>query len=201
MPEEAFSLSDGVRPGSVAGHDAAVRARRTSSQLRSEGGRDASQPRLRLRHEGAWHPEACLRRPVLLPPARGGGHPHRPEARRRHHRDGAAARRHRGYAHYAGGDRPTVRAGDRHPRRRADENPPPRPRHQEGRAGGELPQAPRRHLQRHPRAAREAGRPAAQHAHAGAHEARQPPAHLGGDARHLRAACGPYGHGGDARGA
>ena len=75
-----------VRPGSEACHDAPVRARRASSQLRSQRQRGAAQPRLRLRHEGARQPEARLGRSVLLPPPRGRGHPHRPEARRRHHR-------------------------------------------------------------------------------------------------------------------
>ncbi len=139
--------------------------------------------------------------PYFSHPARSRRHPHRPEARRRHRRDGAAARRHRGHAHHAGGDRPAVRARDRQARRRPHQDPPPRPRLQEGRAGGELPQAPRRHLERHPRAARQARRPAAQHAHARAHEARDAQAHLGGDARHLCAARRPHGHGGDARGA
>ena len=108
---------------------------------------------------------------VFLPPARSRRHPHRSEARRRDHRHGAAARRHRGHAHHPGGDRPAVRPRDRQAGRRPDQDPPPRPRLQEGRAGGELPQAARRHLQRHPRAARQARRPRAQHAHARAHEA------------------------------
>ena len=185
----------------AAGHDAAVRTRRASSQLRSQGGRGAAQSRLRLCHEGARQPEARLGRILFLPPARSRRHPHRLEARRRDHRHGAAARRHRGHAHHAGGDRSAVRAGDRQAGRRPDQDPPARPRLEEGRAGGELPQAPRRHLQRHPRPAREARRPRAQHAHARAHEAGDAQAHLRGNARHLCPARRAHGHGEDARGA
>ena len=60
--------------------------------------------------------------------------------------------------------------------RRPDQDQEARPRHQEGRAGRELPQAAARDLERHPRAAGQARRPAAQHAHARAHEAREAPA-------------------------
>ena len=63
-------------------------------------------------------------------------------------------------------DRRAVRRRDRLAGRRPHQDQEARPRHQEGRAGGELPQAPARHLERHPRAAGQARRPAAQHAHA-----------------------------------
>ena len=71
----------------------------------------------------------------------------------------------------------------------------------QGRAGGELPQAAGRHLERHPRAADQAGRPPAQHAHARAHEAGEPAARVRGDARDLCAAGRPHGHADPARGA
>ena len=71
-------------------------------QLRSQGGRGAAQPRLRLCHEGARQPEARLGRSLFLPSPRSRRHPHRPEARRRDDRHGAAARRHRGHADHHG---------------------------------------------------------------------------------------------------
>ena len=77
-------------------------------------------------------------------------------------------------ADHARRDRPAVRARDRHPRRRSHQDPAARPRHQEGRAGREFPQAARRHLERYPRAARQARRSPAQHAHARARAAPTP---------------------------
>ena len=168
---QAVLISQGVRD---------VRAKRTARrammrqyelvervlEVRPERQRGAAQSRLRLRHEGARPPEARFRRSLLLPPPRGGGHPHRAQARRRHHRRRAAARRDRGHRRHARRDRPEVRQGDRRPGRRPDQDQEARPRHQEGRAGRELPQAAGRHLERHPRAADQARRPPAQHAHA-----------------------------------
>ena len=171
------------------------------SEVRPKRQRGAAQSRLRLRHEGARQPEARLGRSLLLPSPRGRGHPDRAQARRRHHRHRAAARRDRGHRRHARRDRPDVRQGDRRTGRRPHQDQAARPRHQEGRAGGELPQAPGRHLQRHPRAADQARRPPAQHAHARAHEAGEPPAHVRGDARDLCPAGRPHGHADDARGA
>ena len=187
--------------GSEACHDAPVRAGRPGPEVRPRRRRGAAQSRLRVRHEGARPPEARFRRSLFLPPPRSRGDPHRPQARRRHDLHRAAARRHRGHRRHARRDRPEVRQGDRRPRRRPDQDQEARPRHQEGRAGRELPQAAGRHLQRHPRAADQARRPPAQHAHARAHEAGEPPARLGGDARDLCAAGRPHGHAGHARGA
>ena len=61
-------------------------------------------------------------------------------------------------------------------------------------AGGEFPQADAGHHQRHPRAAGQAGRPAAQHAHAGLHrQAGQARPHRPGDGGHLCPAGGRIG--------
>ena len=54
--------------------------------------RGSAQPRLCLRHEGAWRAEARLRRSLFLASARSRGDPHRSEARRRDHRRRRAAR-------------------------------------------------------------------------------------------------------------
>jgi guanosine-3',5'-bis(diphosphate) 3'-pyrophosphohydrolase len=120
------------------------------------------------------HAEARLRRSLFLASARSRGDPHRPASRRRDHRGRPAARHHRG-----------------HRRRRAPRSTscsvveigklvdgltklkPPRPRLQEGRAGGEPPQASARHLRRRARAAGQARRPAPQHAHAAPRAGRQ----------------------------
>ena len=163
--------------------------------------RGAAQSRLRLRHEGARPSEARLGRSLLLPSPRSRGHPHRAQARRRHHCRRPAARRDRGHRRHARRDRPEVRQGDRRPRRWPHQDQEARSRHQESRAGGELPQAAGRHLQRHPRAADQAGGSPAQHAHARAHEAGEPPARLRGDARDLCPAGRPHGHADHARGA
>ena len=53
--------------------------------------------------------EARQRRPLFLPSARSRRDPHRPEARRRHHRRGAAARHDRGHRRHPRRDRPAVR--------------------------------------------------------------------------------------------
>ena len=139
--------------------------------------------------------------PFFSHPLEVAAHPDRAQARRRHHRGRAAARRDRGHRRHPRRDRPEVRQGDRRSRRRPHQDQEARPRHQEGRAGRELPQAAGRHLERHPRAADQARRPAAQHAHAGAHEAGEPAAGVGGDARDLCAAGRPHGHADHARGA
>ena len=139
--------------------------------------------------------------PYLLPSPRSRGHPDRAQARRRHHCRRAAARRDRGHRRHARRDRPEVRQGDRRAGRGPHQDQEARSRHQEGRAGGELPQAAGRHLERHPRAADQARRSPAQHAHARAHEAGEPAARVRGDARDLCAARRPHGHAEHARGA
>ena len=83
------------------GDDAAIRTGGTGPPLQSQRRRRHAQPRLCLRHEGARNPEARLRRSLFLASARSRGHPHRPQARRRHHRRGDAARHDRGYGSHA----------------------------------------------------------------------------------------------------
>ena len=146
--------------------DAAIRAGRAGPALQSEDRRGSAQPRLCLRHEGAWRADARLGRPLFLPSARSRRHPHRPQARRRHHRRGAAARHHRGHRRDPRRDRPAVRPRHRRPGRGPDQAQEARPRHQGGQAGGKPAQAPARHRRRRARAAGQARRPAAQHAHA-----------------------------------
>ena len=64
------------RPPRIA-DDAAVRADRPGPVLQSDRRRGPAQPRLCLRHESARGAEAGVRRPLLLPSARGRRHPHR----------------------------------------------------------------------------------------------------------------------------
>ena len=167
--------------------------------LQPQHRREPPQPRLRLRHAGAWPAEARLGRGLFRPSARGRGDPDRPEARRRDDRRGGPARHDRGHRGDARGDQPQLRAADRRARRRPHQDRPPRPRLEARRAGRELPQAPAGDRRRRARAAGQARRPAAQHAHARLHVGRQAPAHRRGDPRHLCAARRPHGHPGDAR--
>ena len=104
-------------------------------------------------------------------------------------------------AAHARRDRPAVRAGNRRAGRRPDQNPAAGPGVEEGRAGGKFQKASDRHLQRHPRLARQARGSPAQHADARACEAGGPPARQRGDVRDLRPACGTDGHASAARGA
>ena len=96
-----------------AADDAAVRAGRAGPALQSRTPTRPAQPRLCLRHEGAWRAEARLRRSLFLPSARSRGDPDRPQARRRDDRGGAAARHDRGHRRDARRDRPDVRPGHR----------------------------------------------------------------------------------------
>ena len=195
LRRSAARPADGAQAAAQArADDAAVRPDRTGPPLQSGYQRGAAQPRLCLRHEGAWRADARLRRSVFFPSARSRGDPDRPEARRCHHRRRAAARHDRGHRDHARGDRSAVRPRHRHAGRGPDQAQEARSRHQGSQAGGEPAQAAARHRRRRARAAGEARRPAAQHAHARAHGAGGAPAHRRGDARHLCAARRPHGH-------
>ena len=112
-------LEKTAKPKAVkAADDAAIRPDRAREALQSRHQRGAAQPRLRLRHEGAWRAEARVRRPVFLPSAGSRCDPDRSQARRRHHRRRAPARHHRGYRRHPGRDRPDVRPGHRRAGRR-----------------------------------------------------------------------------------
>ena len=95
------------------------------------------------------------------------------EARRRVDRHRPAARHGRGHGRDARGDRAAVRPRDRAPGRRRHQALAPRAAVRPDQAGGEFPQAGARDVGGHPRAAGEAGRPAAQHAHAALHQGRR----------------------------
>ena len=152
----------------------AARAGRASRQceadpenprLRSQGRHRADRRRLRPRRAGARHPAPRQRRPLFHPSRRRRRHPGRLPARYRLDRHRAAARRGRGHADQAAGDRGPVRQGNRRPGRRRHQADAAGTAIRPHQAGGEFPQARPGHEPRHPRAAGQAGRPAAQHAH------------------------------------
>ena len=158
-------------------------------RLRSQRRRGPAQPRLRLRHAHARLADARLGRSLFRPPHRGGRHPHRLQAGHGDHRHRPAARRDRGHRGQPRGDRPTmfgeeigelVEGVTKLSRLEATAE---HKRQAENLRKFILADLPRR-----PRAAGQAGRPAAQHAHPAFHAKRgQARAHRPRDPGHLRA--------------